>query len=250
MKRIVAAASVALFGVGSGAFAADMPLKALPPPVALYTWTGCYVGGNGGGLWAHKRWVDDDQLSTAFGQTRFDHTTSGGMGGGQVGCDYQMGRWVFGIEGSYDGANSKATSLDQVFTNISGTTDVTGLGTVTGRAGYTVLDGNRGLVYLRGGAAFERDRYSTTNLRTNLTELTAGENRTGALIGVGFEYFFIKNLSGFIEFDYIDMGTRDVNFYSTTTNFTTTLKIRERKDVVKVGLNWLFDMGGPVIAKY
>jgi outer membrane immunogenic protein len=248
MKKIIAAA-VALFGVGSGAFAADMPLKALPPPVALYTWTGCYVGANGGGLWANKRWVDDDQLSTAFGQTRIDHTASGGMGGGQVGCDYQMGRWVFGIEGSYDGVNSKATSLDQVFTNISGTTNVTSLGTVTGRAGYTV-DGNRGLVYLRGGAAFERDRYLTTDLRTNQTELTAGENRTGALIGVGFEYFFIKNLSGFIEYDHMEMGTRDVNFYSTTTNFTTTLSIRERKDVVKVGLNWLFDIGGPVIAKY
>jgi hypothetical protein len=46
------------------------------------------------------------------------------------------------------------------------------------------------------------------------------------------------------------MGNRDVTFLSTTTNFTTTLKIRERKDVVKVGLNWLFDIGGPVIAKY
>jgi outer membrane immunogenic protein len=250
MKKILAA-SVALFGVGSGAFAADMPLKALPPPVVMvYTWTGCYVGASGGGLWAQKRWVDDDQLSTAFGRTRFVHTTSGGMAGGQVGCDAQMGRWVFGGEGSYHWADSNATSLDQVFTNISGTTNVTGLGTVTGRIGYTVLDANRGLVYLRGGAAFERDRYSTNNVTTTLPTLTAGENRTGALIGAGFEYFFIKNLSGFIEYDYIDMGNRDVTFLSTTTNFTTTLKIRERKDVVKVGLNWLFDIGGPVIAKY
>ena len=37
------------------AMAADMPVKARPPapaPVAVYNWTGCYIGGNVGGGWA------------------------------------------------------------------------------------------------------------------------------------------------------------------------------------------------------
>lgn len=29
-------------------------MLAPPPIVAVYNWTGCYVGGNGGGLWGHK----------------------------------------------------------------------------------------------------------------------------------------------------------------------------------------------------
>ena len=40
---------------GRGAFpamAADMPLKAPPPPPApVFTWTGCYLGGSVGGIW-------------------------------------------------------------------------------------------------------------------------------------------------------------------------------------------------------
>jgi len=34
------------------ACAADMAVKAPPPPPApVYRWTGCYIGGNVGGLW-------------------------------------------------------------------------------------------------------------------------------------------------------------------------------------------------------
>jgi hypothetical protein len=62
---------------------------------------------------------------------------------------------------------------------------------------------------------------------------------------------FLKNLSGFIEYDYADMGTSNVNFVSTAgRNFTTTYSIRERKDILKVGLNWRFNMAQPVVAKY
>jgi outer membrane immunogenic protein len=240
--------------LGGPAVAADMavkamPVKALPVPVVVYTWTGCYVGASGGGLWAHKRWTDDDTLSTTFGRARYDHSTSGGMAGGQVGCDYQMGRWVFGIEGSYHWADSNATSNDLIFTNVSGTTNVTGLGTVTGRVGYTIVE--QALIYVRGGVAFERDRYSTNNLTTGLQLTTASEDRTGGLVGVGFEYLFLKNLSAFIEYDYADMGTRDVNFnFLTRPGLFNTYSIRERKDIVKIGLNWRFNLAQPVVAKY
>lgn len=227
-----------------------MPVKAPPVPVVVYTWTGCYIGGNGGGLWAHKRWTDDDTLSTTFGRQLEDHTTSGGMAGGQIGCDYQTGRWVFGIEGSYDWVDSNATTGNLVFPlNLSGTTNVTGLGTIAGRVGYTVVE--QALIYVRGGVAFERDRYTVNSLTTTLPILTATEDRTGGFIGAGFEYLFLPNLSAFIEYDYFDMGTRDITFNSLVrTGAFTTNSIRERKDVVKVGLNWRFNWAQPVVAKY
>jgi outer membrane immunogenic protein len=242
---------VAVALLAAPAVAADLPYKARPMPVVeVYNWTGCYIGVSGGGLWAHKRWTDDDPFNTTRGLDRESHTASGGMIGGQGGCDYQTGRWVFGVEGSYHASNATATTNDLLFpTTLTGTTDVSGLGTVTARFGYTVME--QALLYVRGGVAFERDRYSMAVVTGNVLLATAGETRTGGLIAVGFEYLLSKNLSAFIEYDYIDMGSRDVTFVSVTRGTPFQIdSIRERKDVVKVGVNWRFNMAQPVVAKY
>src|ERR1700760_461400 len=91
---VVAAALLAV-----PAAAADLPYKAPPMPIEVWTWTGCYLGGSGGGLWVHKRWTDNDPFDTTRGQVLYSHTASGGMIGAQGGCDWQTGRWVFGFEG-------------------------------------------------------------------------------------------------------------------------------------------------------
>jgi outer membrane immunogenic protein len=112
-----------------------------------------------------------------------------------------------------------------------------------------VLD--QGLLYIRGGVAFEHDRYNISAQTTNLLLATASEDRIGGMVGVGFEYLFTKNISGFVEYDYIDMGTRDVGFAATLAPGTfTTQSIRERKDLVKVGINYRFNLAQPVVAKY
>src|ERR1700737_2200046 len=87
-KVLLAAAALATFS--GNAFAADLTPRAravyAAPVSAVYNWTGCYVGGNGGGFWARR----DD-----FG----DHTASGGLGGVQAGCNYQMGKGGLGFQG-------------------------------------------------------------------------------------------------------------------------------------------------------
>ena len=170
------------------------------------------------------------------------------MIGGQIGCDYQFGRFVVGIEGSYHWVDANVTSADiQLPLAFRNTTDVTGLGTITGRVGYTIMD--QALIYIRGGVAFERDRYSITTV-AGLPFATGSEDRTGGLIGVGLEYMFMRNLSVFVEYDYIDMGNRNVNLQFFNGPGFTTYNVRERKDVVKVGLNWRFNFAQPVVAKY
>src|SRR5262245_43373634 len=55
---------VALSALAAGpAMAADLrapaPVyKAPPPVVTYYNWTGCYVGGHFGGIWASKDWTE------------------------------------------------------------------------------------------------------------------------------------------------------------------------------------------------
>src|SRR5262245_7757347 len=71
---------------------APVPYKAPPPAVYVYNWTGCYVGGHAGGLWATKDWYDDDprNLNGTFGQFDGRHNPNGFLGGIQAGCDYQF----------------------------------------------------------------------------------------------------------------------------------------------------------------
>src|SRR5215475_5456973 len=75
--------------VSGAATAADLPTKApklVPAPVA-YRWTGCFVGGHVGGIWAHKSWT----LTAPDPTTRLgSHNADSWLGGAQVGCDYQF----------------------------------------------------------------------------------------------------------------------------------------------------------------
>jgi hypothetical protein len=83
---------------GSGfAFSADMarkmPVKAPPPPPApVLTWSGCYLGIEGGGAWAHESVIATD----GSGDTVTDIHPKGGLFGGTVGCNYQANYLVIG----------------------------------------------------------------------------------------------------------------------------------------------------------
>jgi outer membrane immunogenic protein len=98
MKRSLFAFATIAALMATPAMAADMmPLKAPPPPPA-WTWTGCYVGVNGGGGWGKDRnWTD------STGVVHGGQNISGGMAGGQIGCDYQFGSWVVGVAGMVTG---------------------------------------------------------------------------------------------------------------------------------------------------
>src|SRR4051812_16914038 len=100
---------VSVAGLGS-ASAADMAVKARPVVVPLYNWTGCYIGVSAGGKGIGTR--DVVYLPAAVGPAgafpgavldlgRGESETW--IAGGQVGCNYQSGRFVFGVEGDAHG---------------------------------------------------------------------------------------------------------------------------------------------------
>ena len=71
-------------------------------PVAVYSWTGCYVGAGGG----YGMFESGDPVSSAGGVPfgwRNDNGGRGWFGTVQVGCDYQVGsNIVIGAFGDYD----------------------------------------------------------------------------------------------------------------------------------------------------
>ena len=104
MKKLLVAGAALAVLIGTPAFAADMALKAPPPPPApIFSWTGFYIGGELGGAWANGHVTD-----SLFG---LDASSShdGWLGGAVVGYNYQTSNVVFGIEADFDWTSLNAT---------------------------------------------------------------------------------------------------------------------------------------------
>jgi len=116
---------------------------------------------------------------------------------------------------------------------------VKSLASVTGRIGYAW---DRFLGYVKGGGAWERDEHHFTD---GFDIGTVSATRSGWTIGIGGEYAFTDFLTGFIEYNYYDFGSRDLTFIQNGT-IPFTYGIDETKSVLKAGLNFRFGgWGGP-----
>jgi len=240
--------TAALIGLASPAMAADMrlPLRQAPA-LPVWNWTGCFVGGHVGGLWAQKKdWTVRTPGGAFFGQSLGGHDDDGWLGGAQAGCDYQFaGGFVVGIQGDYAWADAEGSHDSTREIGVAYHSRVKSLATVTGRIGYAW---DRFLGYVKGGGAWERDDYAWFVTGVPAFALTASETRGGWTVGVGAEYAFTNWITGFVEYDYYDFGTRSVGFAFNP--LIASFDIHERKSVVKVGLNFLFGGKAPVVARY
>jgi outer membrane immunogenic protein len=247
VNRIFAASIGAMLACAAGAAsAADLPAAPIytkaAAPVVTYNWTGCYAGANGGGLWADKEWWQVGGAGALFS----GHSVDGGIGGVQIGCDYQFaGHWVVGIQGDYDWASATGSGVHSTLATLTDQSHISGVGSVTGRVGYAW---DRFLGYVKGGGAWDRDSYLQFFPATGAAFATSSETRGGWTVGIGGEYAVWQNLSVFLEYDYYDFGSNTVTFTGPTV--IAPIRIHEDQSVVKVGLNWLFNASGPVLARY
>ena len=229
------------------------PVYKAPPPVAAFNWTGCYFGGNVGGGWARKHLVDRDG-SFFVGINPFDagtHKPGGFVGGGQIGCDYQTGAWVFGLQGLFDGTSLKGSEPLPGYPNVSFQTRISWFATLTGRIGYAVQPAT--LVYLKGGAAWVRDEHDYNVIPVNVGQppyhAAAEVTRSGWTIGGGLEHLFAPNWSAFVEYNYMDFGTRGTRFTADPVTIPSGFNIDVTQDVqtVLIGINYRFG-ASPVVA--
>src|SRR5687767_393896 len=118
MKRILLiGTSIAALAVP--AMAADLPVKA-PPMVAaapVLTWTGFYLGLNGGYSWGNSRRELNFVTSTGAIVTGGGTITGGGQDldgglfGGQIGYNWQTANWVLGIETDLQWAAQRGSAV-------------------------------------------------------------------------------------------------------------------------------------------
>jgi outer membrane immunogenic protein len=211
--------AVLMAGAATGALAADLPTHKAPvAPAPVYTpaftWGGLYVGINGGFGYA------------ALGNTNFANPT-GGVIGGTLGYNYQMGQIVFGVEGDIDAAfMSAGNSFAFGNTNYK----VNWLTTERLRLGYAV---DRALFYVTGGYAGVEthasiaDNFGYTNSRSDW--------RSGGAIGGGVEYAFTNNITAKAEYLWLPLEDKT---YWTATPYTETNHMSV--SLARVGLNYKF----------
>ncbi|MCW2286368.1 outer membrane immunogenic protein [Rhodoblastus acidophilus] len=217
--RNVLLSTVALMALTGSALAADLPSRKAAPvyaaPVPAFSWTGFYVGIEGGA----------DFLSTnasGFGT----NNQSAGLIGGLVGYNYEFpNRFVLGLEGDGGGVlGAKKTYANPIFT-----TDSSYFADIRGRVGYAIAD--RALLFAAGGVAFGDTTFNNVS-----------QGRVGYTVGGGVDYAFTNNLIGRVEYRYTDLGRQSINNVS----------IRQDSNAVLVGLIYKFGAPdlGPVVAKY
>jgi outer membrane immunogenic protein len=240
MQKILLAATIIVSVVSGSALAADMsqprpaPVYSKAPAVMpMYSWTGCYIGGNGGGLFAKKDWTI---AGTAFAQSSVN--INSWVAGAQLGCNYQMGAVVLGIQGDYDWSNGSASAGDAAFLPVvvMDQSSIKSLASVTGRVGYAW---DRFLFYGKGGGAWVKDNYSETATAFGIA-ITASETRTGWTAGVGGEYAFTDWLNGFVEYDYYGFGTKTNTFTVAGVFVGNVTDIKQTVSVAKGGFNIKF----------
>jgi outer membrane immunogenic protein len=224
MKRTVfgGIAAIALGAALAGpAAAADLsnryqPIAKAPayaPP--LYSWTGFYLGLNGGGGWGRSKWDRADTPSL-----------SGGVIGGTAGYNWQMGQVVLGAEGDLDWSGLKGTTNTACPAGC--TTSNTWLGTVRGRLGYAF---DRFLPYVTGGLAVGDIRAATPGFAG------AAQTNAGWTLGGGVEFAIAGGFSAKAEYLHVDLGNFNCGL---SCGVTATDNVSFSADLLRGGLNYRF----------
>jgi outer membrane immunogenic protein len=182
--------------IAGPAMAADMPLKA-PPPPPVWSWTGFYGGVNGGYGWGN--W-NSYSLSPIFPDgvtTNADPNVRGWFGGVTAGYNWQTSQqWVIGVEADFDWSGEKASDSASSSTSAispigTGLCDLHAPCTVTtmtttanqwqkawfatlrARAGYLIDP--TWMLYGTGGLAFAGTKFSTSSSTTSTLTDSVGD---------------------------------------------------------------------------
>jgi outer membrane immunogenic protein len=254
MKKLLASALFVVLGSATG-FAADLPMKAMhyAAPAPVFSWTGCYAGLHAGGGTIR----DSIGSSMVAGS---DYTGSGGLAGGQVGCNYQDGNWVFGAEGEGYWSGLKATdaSSSSTFRDTDTAKNKYDF-SIAARAGIAF---DRTLVYGKAGWVWGKFDFLSTESCCGSTPVlstsAASGTLDGLLLGAGIEHALTNNWTVKLEYNFLKYGSKELSFTScsnsggpTTCFADGTGTVHADKQIFKIGANYLFNVGGaPLVAKY
>jgi outer membrane immunogenic protein len=202
---LATASTVAFAGAAHGA---------APPPV--FSWSGFYVGANLGAV-NHQATTQD---LNGWGSTGlyvspwFKSSKTTASYGGQAGYNWQVNRFVFGIETdlSYIGSSNTFVPPNMLALNCgsgcaaSATNELTWLSTFRGRAGVAF---NGVMVFGTAGAAVGQVNNHWGWGRTGFSDsqFSTSSTKAGYVVGGGIELMLIPKWTVRVEGMHVDLGT-------------------------------------------
>jgi outer membrane immunogenic protein len=262
--------------LGTPALAADIVFPSPPPTPPGWSFTGCYIGANGGAGWADSKfsWINITENSTTAFNTGAATVLpeaadasldrAGFLAGGQVGCNYQPGWLVVGVEGDFDYMNSNvgrtAVSLGNsnggpstiVPGNISESFSTDWLSTVRGRVG---LASGAWFYYATAGLAIAKASFSDqlcfpSALTPTCNTASWSGTREGWVAGGGVEWKLAPAWSTKLEYLYAYFGNTSYNSIATTAagatpfpDATITHVHSFNENIIRIGVNYQFAWG-------
>lgn len=250
-RRIVesafAGAGLGLLALSGSAAGADLPLKA-PAPVAVFNWTGFYVGGHLGYAAGTTNWTATEagaaipSLNGSFDTFR-SYDPFKGTGsyfiGLQGGYNYLLPSHVLlGFEADVSAPNTIAgtqTISSALIGQASYNDTVLQFGTARARIGYA---SDHWLVYGTGGIAWTYDRLTRTQLAGGTAGIGTSEAallwRWGWAAGAGVEVPVAPNWS--VKFEYLaaELGGRERQFPAAAQAFNSDLTMHS----LRFGVNY------------
>ena len=231
MKRLTLLAIAGLMAAAwaSPSLAADLPRPAYKAPVYVaptaFSWTGFYVGLNGGYAWGHSDWNNSAAGNVSFNVKKYQL-------GGTFGYNMQTGSFVYGLEGDVDaswadGSAGGGTAGGTCATSC--TTKNSWLATGRGRLGYAF---DRFLPYITGGAAIGNIKGTASNGGS------IDNTKVGWVVGAGVEWAFMANWSAKVEYFYADLGK--ITCDAGTCGGGADTEISYKTNIARVGINYRF----------
>lgn len=196
IRHLLSASAIAIVAFSNSAYAADVVSEEPPVPeaslVQSFTWTGPYIGVNGGYAWTNA------DLSALGAST--DEDFNGSLVGVRAGYNSQMdNNFVGGIEVDVDHVWNKNT-YDFGFGDVDVGSDWQGSARL--RVGYAI---DRTLIFATGGIAF-----ANAYVKSGALGIDESKTFTGWTVGGGIEHAFTDNWVGSLEYRYADFGSKTI----------------------------------------
>ncbi len=253
--------------ISSSAGAADLARPAPMPyvaPVAVGpSWTGLYIGFNGGWGWSNYTVSEAPFGATAIADVlpqALASSNNGAVFGGQIGYNWQINSWLIGIEGDWDGTSITGNQA-VVFPSIlggPGTTNsftthdnVTSLASIRGRLGYVW---GPAMLYFTGGGAWESvDTNTTISANTALgifgqsAAATFTNTRSGWVLGGGVEWMASPSWllrAEYLHYDFSGANTNTLGIANCAVPGcgVTVTTASNSIDVVRLGASYKLDL--------
>jgi outer membrane immunogenic protein len=162
----------------------------------------------------------------------------GWLGGGQEGFNYQIGSFVWGVEGTVDWSSLNSTTggiITAAGPALQVAANTQWLTTAAARFGFAA---DRALFYGKAGGGWVGNNATVTNLATGASASVSNTN-SGWLLGAGLEYAFTPNWTAKVEYDYLGLSG---GFTATSpVGIADTLDVKRQLNIVTARINYKFD---------